>query len=362
MRILVVGDWHSELHEQAVLDALNSLGHEALKFSWHQYFDRTAGRLASLFLRAQNKYILGPSVARLNADLVRYAAQTQPDAVFVYRGSHIFARTLRRLRQALPGVVLVGYNNDDPFSPNYPWWQWRHFKRGLPEYDLALAYRQHNLADFTAAGAKRVELLRSWFIPERNHPAELTAAESERFGCDVAFVGHYEDDGRLASLKEIARRGWRLKIFGPAKEWNRVLPGTSLAGHVPVQFVSGKDYNDALCGAKIALCFFSKLNRDTYTRRVFEIPASGTLLLCEYSDDVASMFAPDQEAVYFRTHGELIAAVDQLLRDEARRVAIAEAGRRRVWSDGHDVVSRVQNILTWIDEVAESKANQTRRE
>lgn len=354
MRILVVGDWHSELHEQAVFDALQGLGHEALKFSWHQYFDRTAGRLASLFLRAQNKYMLGPSVARLNADLVRYAAQMQPDAVFVYRGSHIFARTLRKIRETVRNVVLIGYNNDDPFSPKYLFWQWRHFKRGLPEYDLALAYRQHNLADFAAAGARRVELLRSWFIPERNHPAELSAAEIERFGCDVTFVGHYEDDGRLTALEEIARRGWRLKIFGPAKEWNRELPGTSLADHTPVQFVSGKDYNDALCGAKIALCFFSKLNRDTYTRRVFEIPASGTLLLCEYSDDVASMFAPDQEAVFFRNRAELVAAIDRLLADDDKRRAIADAGRRRVWGDGHDVTSRMRALVGWIEAIRAS--------
>jgi hypothetical protein len=352
MRILVVGDWHSELHEQAVLDALRSLGHEALKFSWHQYFGGARERLGALLLRAQDKYMAGPAVARLNADLVRVAAAERPDAVFVYRGSHIYPGTLRRIRAALPGTVLVGYNNDDPFSPRYPRWAWRHFVGGLREYDLALAYRQHNLAEFTAAGARRVELLRSWFVPERNHPA----AAPERFACDVAFVGHYEDDGRLAALEEIARRGWQLRIFGPAKAWNRVLPGTALAAHVPVRFIRGKDYNAALCGAKIALCFFSRLNRDTYTRRVFEIPAAGTLLLCEYSDDAASLFAPDREAVFFRSTAELIAAVESLLADPDRRRAIAEAGRQRVWSDGHDVVSRMRVVTGWIEEIQASRA------
>ena len=266
----MVGDWHSELHEQPVFDALRSIGHDAVRFSWHQYFDGTANRITALARRGQNKYMAGPAVRRLNADLIKLATETRPDAVFVYRGSHIHARTLRRIRAALGDVVLVGYNNDDPFSPKYPWWAWRHFKRCLPEYDLALAYRRHNLAEFAAAGARRVALLRSWFMPERNHPIELTELEMARFGADVVFVGHYEDDGRLTLLEEIAKRGWRLRLFGPPKEWNQALSGSRLADHAPVRFVSGADYNKALCGAKIALCFFSKLNRDTYTRRCFE--------------------------------------------------------------------------------------------
>jgi len=39
MRVLVVGDWHSHLHEEAVYQALKQLGHEVNKFSWHQYFE-----------------------------------------------------------------------------------------------------------------------------------------------------------------------------------------------------------------------------------------------------------------------------------------------------------------------------------
>ena len=49
--------------------------------------------------------------------------------------------------------------------------------------------------------------------------------------------------------------------------------------------------------------FFSRLNRDTYTRRCFEIPAAGTLMLCDYSDHAATLFAPGREADFFRDAG-----------------------------------------------------------
>ena len=75
MKILVVGDWHSELHEEAVYQAFSELNHNVLKFAWHSYFKPASWleRASSAFLKAQNKYLVGPRVWRLNAELVAYA-------------------------------------------------------------------------------------------------------------------------------------------------------------------------------------------------------------------------------------------------------------------------------------------------
>src|SRR5206468_7155798 len=131
-----------------------------------------------------------------------------------------------------------------------------------PVYDIALAYRQHNLDDLRAAGARRVGLLRSWFDPERNHPIDLTAGEKKEFETDVVFVGHYEPDGRLEALEAVVRAGFRLRLFGPGYDWDPVIARSHhLRDLRPVRLVWGEDYNRALCGAKIALCFFSRLIR-----------------------------------------------------------------------------------------------------
>ena len=354
MKILVAGDWHSELHEQAVYNAFIELGHETLRFAWHEYF-KSAGAFSKLimpFLKAQNKYMFGPLVDRLNHELVDIVAHEQPNLVFVYRGTHIYQKTLQLIHKAAPSAVLVGYNNDDPFSPHYPRWKWRHFLAGVPEYDLVLAYRPHNVDELRAAGARCVELLRSWFIPERNHPVELSDKDRQRFECDVVFVGHYEDDGRLACLEEIVRHGWTLRLFGPGYEWDPVIcKSKELKVQMPLELVWGDDYNKALAGAKVALCFFSQLNRDTYTRRCFEIPASGTVLMSVYSDDLAAMFKPDEEAVLFRDIPDLLAKMASLINNEGQIEKIAAAGTKRVWDDGHDVVSRMRDVVGWAGEI-----------
>lgn len=349
MRILIAGDWHSELHEEAVHGAFRQLGHEALKFSWHQYFKPHGawGRAGSLLLRAQNKYLCGPAIDRLNGDLIERVVAAQPELLFIYRGSHIYPETLRTIRRVSPSVILAGYNNDDPFSAHYPGWMWRHFLAGIPEYDIVFAYRAKNLLEFEAAGARRVELLRSWYMPERNHPVALSASDMIRYGCDVVFAGHYENDGRLEALEAIVERGWRLRLYGPDYGWHPALRRSrSLRGIIPLSTVWGEEYNKALAGAKIALCFFSKLNRDTYTRRCFEIVGTGTFLLSEFSEDVAGLFSPGIEADCFASRKELLDKLDVYLNNDEHRYRVASAGRRRLMADGHDAVSRMRYVLS----------------
>lgn len=359
MKILVVGDWHSELHEEAVFKAFRQLGHEVIGFPWCRYFRPSTGwrrGVDSIVKRAQNKYLIGPIITRLNRDLVRQASCERPDMVFVYRGTHILPSTLRQLRVNLPNVVLIGYNNDDPFAPKQPHWLWRHFLACVPKYDLVLAYRHHNIEEFYQIGARRVELLRSWFISERNHPVELFAEEVLKYECDVVFIGHYEPDERVSYLEEIVRHGFKLRLFGHSEDWNPALKQSELLKEfVPINPLWGENYNKALCGAKVALCFFSKLNRDTYTRRCFEIPATGTLMLSEFSDDLASLYVEGEEVDFFRSKNELIKKLNLYLHNEKLRQTIAANGYHRVIADGHDVVTRMKQVLVWASDVAQER-------
>jgi spore maturation protein CgeB len=360
MRILVAGDWHSDLHEEVVLRSLRRLGHEVAGFKWHGYFAAEPGpgeALHGLLLRAQNKFVAGPVLARIHRDFVAAAVEFRPDIVFVYRGTHIDAEALRALRATVPGCRLVGYNNDDPFAPAQPGYLWRHFMRSVPEYDLMLAYRHANVDAFRAVGARRVELMRSWYVAERSHAIELSDPDKENFATDVVFVGHFEPDQRLDHLEEIVRQGFRLRIFGPTKYWARPLQASPLLRHLaPTRMVWGDDYNRALCGAKLALCFFSKLNRDTYTRRCFEIPATRTLMLSEYSDDLASLYAEGVEADYFRNRDEMMQKVKTYVADEKARLRVAQGGYVKVTGAGHDVDSRMKQMLVWIAELGKMTA------
>jgi spore maturation protein CgeB len=366
MKILVAGDWRSELHEEPVYLAFQKLGHETRRFAWHEYFRPLSnGAMPNIFdsvnRKFQNKYLIGPRISKLNHDLVSLVNEYHPHILFIYRGTHINRTALHEIKRDHPGTILVGYNNDDPFSKAYPSWKWRHFLKAVPKYDLLLAYRQHNLAEFERAGAKQVRLLRSWFVPELNHPVCLSQEDRARFECDVVFVGHYEPDGRLNLLEAIVRQGYRLRLFGPGRGfrwqgWYPWVEKSQVLKHLaPINLVLGEEYNKALCGANVALCCLSKLNRDTYTRRCFEIPAAGTLMLSEYSDDLATLYREGNETDFFRNQNELMCKLKRYLGDDQLRMRVAQGGYKRVFTDGHDVVSRMQQVLRWVSELREEK-------
>jgi len=364
MRILVAGDWHSEVHEEGVYQAYKKIGHEVFRFSWHQYFQFEAAsspfvsKIKSFWRKFQDKFIAGPIVRKVNRDFVKTVNECNPDVISLYRGTHITKGTLRSIKKSHPSTCVICHNEDDPFTEGHPYWLWRHFLASIPEYDLVLAHRLRNVQQYKQIGAKNVQFLRSWYAPERNHPVTISADDRKRFECDVVFVGHYERDGRVEILEEIVKSGFKLRLFGPGKYWDPVLRESSWLRYlVPVQMVWGENYNMALCGAKAALCFLSKLNRDTYTRRCFEIPATGTLMLSEYTADLATMLKEGEEADYFRSKEELLAKLSLYLRDDGRRRRVAEAGRQRIIADGHDVVSRMKQVIGWVQEMRPAELN-----
>lgn len=167
----------------------------------------------------------------------------------------------------------------------------------------------------------------------------------------MVFAGHYEDDGRVEYLNAICRAGFNLNLFGSG--WQDALKRFELEPFLrskyPISPVFGADYRYAICGAKVALCFFSTLNCDTYTRRNFQIPAMRVAMLSEYTDDMASLFRPDFEACYFRTPEEMLEQLSRLLRNADFRNEIAVAGYNRVYADNHSVVGRME---TWLNQIA----------
>jgi spore maturation protein CgeB len=249
--------------------------------------------------------------------------------------------------------VVVLYNNDDPFGPDSQLRMWRRFRRLVPVVDACASYRDINSEDYRRAGARNVFVLRSWFSPSVHRPIDLTDADRARFGADVTFVGHYEDDGRVRSIERLIRAGLHVRVFGAG--WN--LAGSAVRALLgPVDTVLGDDYSRAIRAAKIGLVFLSKRNRDQYTRRCFEIPAIGTLMLAPRTPELLKLYAEGTEAAYFGSDDEMVEQAIRHVRDDELRSRVAAAGRERCVRDGHDVDSRARQFMRDVDSLVPSLA------
>jgi len=348
MKILIVGDFHSKIHEQALYEAFLKLGYETDKFSWHDYFRGFLFRnpetqkhlLKLIYYKAQNKFIFGPVIWKINRDLISFVEKKNFDLVFIDRGTHIFPESIEKIKKT--GAVVFGYNNDDPFGEKYPFYLWRYFKKSISYYDHIFVYRQKNLNDYKKIGYRKTSLLRSYYIKEKNFPIEKLP--TNKYICDVIFAGHYENDGRDEYVKAIIDSGIDFKLFG-GSSWLMSKYYNFFCKRLGEPKNLEEDYNLALNSAKIALVFLSKLNNDTYTRRCFEITAAKTFMLSEYTDDLNSLFKQGEEAGYFKDKEEMLSKIKYYLAHDEEREKIAEAGYRRLLKDGHEIKDRVKEII-----------------
>jgi spore maturation protein CgeB len=322
-------------YEEVCAQALEKLGHEVLRYRWHHFFKGNLGVM-------QEKWLFGPSVVRLNRNLVAYACAVQPDVIFLWRGTPVWPTTLRALKSKTQ-ALLVSYNNDDPFGPGRGRSLWRHFIAGIPVYDRHFVYRRVNIGEYRAAGGRNIEVLLPYYIPEVHRPIRLTPDEQARYACDLVFVGHYENDGRVDYVRALVKAGLHVRLFG-SRYWSAKALG-DLAGYFgAVSPVLDEEYVKALSGAKLCLAFLSKLNRDTYTRRSFEIPACGAAMISERTDDLTKFYEEGEEAVFFASPEELVEKATALLAHGERRTQVAQAGHDRCINDGHDVMSRMRQF------------------
>ena len=349
MKILVVADWHREIYAEALYNAFNELGHETFKFSWKEYFKHCqyaksynvkCNKVQSFYYRFQNRFTFGPVLNKINKDLIASVNKIKPDLIFVYRGTHIYPKTFKILRQ-ISSAKIYGYNNDDPFSKSYPTHFWRHFKNSLPFYHHIFSFRHKNILDYKEIGITNTSLLRFYYLKKNIYP--ILDIEKKY---DVIFIGHFENDNRDLTIRYLMENGINIRIFGPNWEKSKYYEYfiSKINGKIEARY--GELYNQTINEAKIALVFLSKLNSDTYTTRCFEIPATNTMMISEYTEDLAmNMFKEGKEADYFRNKEELLKKLQYYLKEDGKRKEIAKAGFTRVQEEGYEIIDFAEKIL-----------------
>lgn len=340
-KILIAGDGNNYFYEQALQDAFIQIGVREVKlFAYGEYFI-TTNKIQELICKFQNKVGIGFIVDKINEKLVELCDKMEPELVFLYRCRLIYPKTVKIMREKK--IMIFMYNNDNPFAKYYPGYFWRHYIKSLPFCDIGFVYRQSNIEDYMESGCNRIEILRSYYIENRNYPLEIIQIKEKV--PQVLFLGHYEPDGRKEYIEELTKNG--IEVGLPVLWEEKINP-------LNIIFLknTAAKYNEMINASKIALVFLSSINQDTYTRRCFEIPATKTLMISVYTKDLASMFEPDKEAVYFQTKAELVQKVMYYLKHDVERKMIVENAYARLLKDGHEVKDRAKYILEKYEEIS----------
>jgi hypothetical protein len=322
--------------------ALERLGHRVVPLNAYEYAPGD-----SLLGKITFRLAAGPSVNRLNRDLLRMAEREKPDLVWTDKLLGMQPKTLDKLRAM--GIATVSYMIDNPFGTRQDP-GWRLYMKDIPHYDLHVVQRDANVAHYKDRGGRDVIKIQTAYEPTIHFPPPAGWSDADR-DREVSFIGTPYDD-RAQTLEWLAGLGFRVAISGNRRSWERALGAVAFGALYREGELYLQQYREAIWRSKINLSFLTHSNQDEFVHKSFEIAGCGGFLLAERSDGHLQRFREDEEAVFFTGRDELAEKIRRYLPDEAARARIAAAGRGRALRDGYHndaqvglVVERARQII-----------------
>lgn len=341
MNLLYVGSLNANPDRDSQwIKCFSDLGFLVHSFSIWDFVKDRHGFLGRLHGRLH----LGPEITMMRKELIKTVKNLRPDWVHFRLPLEFDKATIQEVKDHCS--LVTEYCNDDPCSPQRLYWLWRLYDETIPLFDAHFVYRKRNIDDLKSLGAQRVFHTPPCYVPWRHQPPVWQQGEYQQWHSDAAFVGHWESDNRLDAIDALINAGFKITLRGSG--WNRPGKGRACESLMPITPVFGADYNKIYAATAAGLCFFSKLNRDQLTERALEIPAIGGLLVCERTDEVERLFNDRKEAFFFSDNSELIEIVREVSLDDNLRNKVSNSGRIRLMREGHSVMDRAQQIISFL--------------
>jgi spore maturation protein CgeB len=308
--------------------------------------------------QVQRRIQSGSIVRAINTSVLQAAARHRPHIVWAEKQEFLTRETLCTLRAM--GAFLIHFTPDCYFALD--WKRTRVMDRAMLNFDAFVYCKSYERRNYEALGTA-LAYMPLGYCDEIHRPLEVDSASG---ACAVGFIGGWEPErGRL--LEMVAAAGIDLKIWGVY--WDFLVDGhwtvrraiilRQLAGPASFQFhhspaiaaayqggeVYGDEYARALSAARIGLGFLRKSPPDQHTTRTFEIPACGSMLIADRTDEHQAFFTEGCEAEFFSSGEELLDKIGFYDRNESARRRVAEAGLARCRRSGYAYVHRLVNAF-----------------
>lgn len=314
MKIMVCGDFQSIPLTRRCADALEALGCAVARFDSEDRVRRLPGIAMRLGRSLAKPLGLKRRVAGLFADalyrrrrerLLAAAEAFVPDAVLVVRGNHFDHETLARLhRRARTACWFVRDQKRQAAM-----------RRERADYDLY--YSMHRCHE--AEGIP-------WLPVFAREPQDYRPDAAVAKDVPLLFLGGWTAR-RQRWLEALGGLAPQLALIGP--HWRaRLGPAHPLHRCVKADWVQGDDVRRWYQRAQVVINInqWDAGELSGANLRIADVPACGTVLLSEYSDDLADLFRLDEELPVFRDPAGLHAQCAALLADAPRRRRIEAAG------------------------------------
>jgi spore maturation protein CgeB len=357
MKILYLGDISPGQTCLMRMRAMERLGHQVCGVSTVEAWRKAAW----LQRQIQRRFHRGSVVNAINKEVLDAARVFRPDLVWADKQEFLRPETLHELRKS--GARLVSFTPDPYFT--LTWKRTPLMDAAMRQVDVFVYCKSYEKEDYEALG-KQAIYMPLGYCDEAHRPLP---SSDPHWHCDVGFLGGWEPR-RERMLHQVATTGVDLKIWGGYWEFlndgrvtlRRRIILKQLAGTEPFAIhrdsilssclnggeVYGDDYARALSGAKIGLGFLRKVCPDQHTTRSFEIPACGSMLLADRTQEHQEFFEEGKEAEFFSTVEEMRDKAMFYIADDRARLRVARKGYRRCRTGRYSYLYRLASVFSEI--------------
>ena len=273
----------------------------------------------SIFKAIQIRIGRGPIYKDILFKILKEIDNFNPKYFIIEPGYLFNKKSLNIIKKNNPNLKLIFLTVDSIKTKTF---QKTFFLQTLSLYDFIITTKPSDIIIYKKNDTKKI-IFSYQGIDEENFLDYSLSSTEDDLRSEVVFVGDYGKE-RAKTLKFLIKENIPIKIFG--FNWNRY------KFFKPFYFgpAMADDYYKILNNAKIALGFLNVEVGDTYTTRSLEIPAAGTMLLAEETEDHKKLFKENHEAVFFKNKNELLEKIKYYLINDEKRKYIAKSGRIKI--------------------------------
>lgn len=335
--------------------AIERLGHEVAAVDTSKPWADASWIMRQLQRRAQ----LGPVIDAINKKILSAAEHFQPHLIWAEKQEFLRPETIQKLQAK--GAKIIHFTPDPYFYLS--WKRTRLMDEAINAFDALLYCKSYEFKNYAATG-KPVVYFPLGYCDEIHRPNR--SGETD-WTCDVGFLGGWEPR-REEMLRKVALDNTNLKIWGTG--WDFLTDGKwTIRRHIVLSQLAGDDnfrihsdpiltnalygtevyaddYARALSEARIGLGFLRTVCPDQHTTRTFEIPACGSMLLADRTEEHQEFFEEGKEAEFFSSTDEMLDKMRFYLSNELERNRIAQRGLERCRASEYAYIHRVSNALS----------------
>ena len=274
---------------------------------------------------------------RMNAEVIDIVSGTC-DMVLAVKAPFLDIPTVRSLRDRCPATVMI--------YPDSPWDEWTQRRDVLSV--LAAFARTYIWSHSLVNQLRDNGICASYLAFAWDNEYGVTRGDNVERAASIAFAAQPYPN-RIEWLK--ALEGLPVVVYGP--QWAQSWFGAKSSVRVIRTAMMGADIARVYASIQVAINITNPKNFSGHNMRMFEIPATGALMITNHTTDLEEYFPPWVACLSAATPEEFRSQCQWALANPLKAAEIAAEGTR--YAKGHTYKARARQILNDLEQHTNSK-------